>query len=159
MIEYNLNWVNHLDNDQLVYKNESLFKRFPKSKYFLNETNAFVKSMIRGHIENINIYDVHVIDFERQSCNAFGKKKLFFDIYTQNPDNKSYYIDHFYFKSTEEYIKKRNRGDAFYGNLSRINPYYIDLYFKYNKITIEKINYFQNETNISLSKYKEYLKQ
>ena len=149
-----LNWVTHLDNDQLKYKNESLFKRFPKSKYFFNEKKAFVKSMIRGHLENIIIYDVHVLDFKRLSCNAYGKKTKFEDIYTDNPDNKRYYIDHFYFKSTEEYIKKRNKGDVFYGNSSRINSYYINLYFKYNKVTKEKINYFENKTGIILSNYK-----
>ena len=150
-----LNWVNHLDNDQLKYKNESLFKRFPKFKYFFNETHAFVKSMIRGNISNIRIYNNHVINFEKESCNAFGKKKLFNQsILTDNPDNKSYYIDHFYFKSTEEYINKRNRGSVFYGNKSRINLYFIDLYFKYNKITLEKINYFENKTLFNLSKYK-----
>jgi hypothetical protein len=149
-----LNWVNHLDNDQLKYKNESLFKRFPKSKYFFNEKKAFVKSMIRGHIENYIISDVHVLDFKKKNCNIFGKKIQFTDIFTDKPDNTSYYIDHFYFKSTEEYIKKRNKGDVYYGNSSRINPYYIDLYFKYNKITIEKINYFENMTGINLSKYK-----
>ena len=36
-----LNWVIHLDNDQLKYKNESLFKRFPKFRYFFNEKKSF----------------------------------------------------------------------------------------------------------------------
>ena len=149
-----LNWVNHLDNDQLKYKNESLFKRFPKFQYFFSEKKAFVKSMIRGKLENITIKNVHVLDYKRKSCNALGKKKIFKDNFTNKPDNISYYIDHFYFKSTEEYIKKRNKGDVFYGNSSRIGLNYIDLYFKYNKITIEKINYFENKTGINLSKYK-----
>ena len=108
--------------------------------------------MVRGHLESIIIYDVYVIDFERESCNAFGKKN-FFDIYTKNPYNKIYYIEHFYFKSIEEYIKKRNRGDAIYGNNIRINHYYIDFHFKYNKITLEKVNYFENKTGFNLIKY------
>ena len=153
-----LNWVNHLDNEQLNYKNESLFKRFPKFKYYLNEKFAFVKTMIRGNIPNIRIYNNHVINYEKKSCNAFGEKKLFNQsISTNNPDNKNYYIDHFYFKSTEEYINKRNRGSVFYGNKSRINLYFIDLYFKYNRITKEKINYFEKKTLFNLSKYKKFL--
>lgn len=71
--------------------------------------------MVRGHLESIIIYDVYVIDFERESCNAFGKKN-FFDIY-------------------------------------RINHYYIDFHFKYNKITLEKVNYFENKTGFNLIKY------
>ena len=150
-----LNWVNHLDNEQLNYKNESLFKRFPKFKYFINKENAFVKTMIRGNIPNIRIYNNHIINFEKESCNAFGVKKLFNQtISINNPDNKNYYIDHFYFKSTEEYINKRNRGSVFYGHKIRINRNFIDLYFKYNKITLEKINYFENKTLFNLSKYK-----
>jgi len=150
-----LNWVNHLDNDQLRYKNESLFKRFPKFKYFWDEKHVFVKSMLRGNKRNIRIYNNHVINFEDYSCNAFGEKKLFNNtISTDNPDNKSYYIDHFFFKSTEEYIYKRNRGDVFYGNESRINLKNIDIYFKFNKITKEKINFFENKTLLNLSKYK-----
>ena len=153
-----LNWVNHLDNDQLNYKNQSLFKRFPKFKYFFNKTKALVKSMIRGNIPNIRIYNNHVINFEKESCNAFGVKKLFNQSNTiENPDNKNYYIDHFYFKSAEEYINKRNRGSVFYGNKSRINLYFIDLYFKYNRITKEKINYFEKKTLFNLSKYKNFL--
>ena len=153
-----LNWVNHLDNDQLNYKNQSLFKRFPKFKYFFNKTKALVKSMIRGNIPNIRIYNNHVINFEKESCNAFGVKKLFNQSNTiENPDNKNYYIDHFYFKSAEEYINKRNRGSVFYGNKSRISLYFIDLYFKYNRITKEKINYFEKKTIFNLSKYKNFL--
>ena len=87
-------------------------------------------------------------------CNALGKKIKFTNTFTNKPDNTSYYIEHFYFKSTEEYIKKRNKGNVFYGNSSRIGPQYIDLYFQYNKITIEKINYFENKTGINLSNYK-----
>jgi hypothetical protein len=153
-----LNWVNHLDNEQIKYKNESLFKRFPKYKYFFDENHAFVKTMIRGKIPNIKIYNNHVINFEEESCNAFGKKKLFnLSVTTDNPNNNRYYIDHFYFKSTEEYINKRNRGSVFYGNKSRINLDFIDLYFKYNKITIEKIQYFENKTLFNLSKYKDFI--
>ena len=153
-----LNWVNHLDNDQLKYKNQSLFKRFSKFKYFFNKTKAFVKSMIRGNIPNIRIYNNHVINFEKESWNAFGVKKLFNQsIVIENPDNKNYYIDHFYSKSAEEYINKRNRGSIFYGNKSRINLYFIDLYFKNNRITKEKINYFEKKTLFNLSKYKNFL--
>lgn len=96
-----LNWVNHLDNNKILYSNESLFKRILKYKY--NETYAMVKSMIRGHKSKIFINNNHIINSEYTS----GFEKRFINIiHTEKPDYKCYYIDHFYFKSTEEFINK-----------------------------------------------------
>ena len=122
-----LNWVNHLDNNKIYYSNESLFKRFPKYKN--NETNAIVKSMIRGHKTKIFINNNHIINSEYTSCDSFGFKKRFINIiHTEKPDYKYYYIDHFYFKSTEEFINKINKGDCFYGNHRHLNLYWINRY-------------------------------
>lgn len=60
-----------------------LFKKFPKYNYFCNKTAAFVKSVVRGIWESIIIYDVHVLDFEIESCNAF-KKTLFRYLYQKS---------------------------------------------------------------------------
>jgi hypothetical protein len=151
-----LNWVNHLDNNKIYYSNESLFKRFPKYKN--NETNAIVKSMIRGHKTKIFINNNHIINSEYTSCDSFGFKKRFINIiHTEKPDYKYYYIDHFYFKSTEEFINKINKGDCFYGNHRHLNLYWINRYFKENEITIDKIKYFERRSNLSLTNFRGFL--
>ena len=119
-----LNWVNHADNDQIYYENKSLFKRFPK--YIYNEVNVSVKSILRGHRSKIYINHNHIINPKISSCNEFGIKKKFINsIHTDKPDYKYYYIDHFRFKSTEEYINKIRRGNCFYGNYSKFSFEYI----------------------------------
>ena len=145
-----LNWVNHLDNNKIYYSNESLFKRFPKYKY--NKTYAFVKSMIRGHLSKIVINNNHIINSNYLNCDEFGLKKKFINIiHTEKPDYKYYYIDHFYFKSTEEFANKINRGDCFYGNKISLNLYWIKRYFEANEVTLNKIKYFESKINSSLN--------
>ena len=70
-------------------------------------------------------------------------------------DFKNYFIDHFYFKSTEEFINKINRGDSFYNNTDGLKFMKIDYYFESNNITLEKINYLEKETGINLTKFKQ----
>ena len=59
-----LNHILHTDNNQLYYKNESLFKRFPEIQKFSKIGNSarvieiltdLIKSIIRGNLTNINI--------------------------------------------------------------------------------------------------------
>ena len=145
-----LNWVNHLDNNQIYYKNDSLSKRFPRYKY--NRTYSFV---------NIYLYQKKRKYFNEkyESCNGFGLKKKFLNIiHTEKPDYEYYYIDHYYFKSTEEFIDKINRGDCFYGNNIKMNFYWIKIYFSINEITLKKINYFEKKTGINLSYFRKYIK-
>jgi hypothetical protein len=52
-----LNRVFHTDNDQIYYKNRSLFQRFPKYKTKITS----VKPIVRGHLNNINIKSQHAI--------------------------------------------------------------------------------------------------
>ena len=54
-----LNWVIHLDNNQVFYKNKSLAERFPLINYDPNYGQ--IKSILRGHIPNIGIECLHVI--------------------------------------------------------------------------------------------------
>ena len=80
---------------------------------------------------------------------------------TKEPDYKYYYINHYTWKSTEEYLNKVMRGDAVYGN-SRINKigfYDILRYFKHNKINQEKIKYITNRTVINATKIVENLEK
>ena len=96
-----LNMFFHDDNNLLYYDNRSLFQRFPKKTKRKVET---LKSILKGN-NKININCVHNINNNLKSCNGFGqfndkeKTKMF----THTPDFQFYYIDHFCFKSTEEF--------------------------------------------------------
>lgn len=93
------------------------------------------------------------------TCNNAGEeiKYKILNFEKIKPANiKKSYIIHFLYKSTEEYINKFKRGYSnwFYNDLNR----WVFNYFKINKITKEKIKYFEKELKINLSKYKHKLK-
>ena len=78
------------------------------------------------------------------------KSKKPLGIVTDISDLDNFYIDHYYSKSKEEFINKLNKDDAlFYDNrMERI-----ETYFSQNKITKEKIDYFENSTGLNLTKF------
>ena len=142
----NLNRPFHTDNNHIYYTNKSLSERFPEK--FYNIIN--VKSILRGHIPNIKIKSLHRLNYKLKACNGFGNNN-------KKPDFKYYYIDHYYFKSTEEFINKINRGDAYYLTNNKLKFNKIKFYFAFNKITLEKIIYIENRTNINLTFFRKKL--
>ena len=152
-----LNCFRHTDNDLLYYDNRSLVERFPKIKW--NSKMYTLKTIMRGNLENINFKTSHWLDRNIIGCNALGKlikpnKKVKIDIDFKKSFFKLYYIDHYCFKSTEEFVNKIIKGDGIFGCNNKIKNHKIDLYFKYNKITMNKILYIENKTGFNLSKYK-----
>ena len=155
--EIYLNLVCHTDNNRLFYEDKPLAERFPLTvpKTRLSGRRFEMKSIIRGHINGVNITNVHLGDLRLKSCNNSGLHENLIH-FTYFGDQKYYYIDHYYSKSTEEFIKKVNRGDAFrndpgYG-LLRINKY-----FQQNEITKEKIDMIEKGTHINLDFYRKKL--
>jgi hypothetical protein len=150
-------WVHPTDNDNLYYENKSLFERF-KGPY---KNSIFVKSIVRGGIPKLK-YWVHspFISPEKNStCNNIGNKinnNIINIEYINNINIKKAFIIHFNYKSTEEFIKKYKRGYSnwFGKRLPIFLKYKIDNYFKDNKITKEKVEYFEKELNINLSDLK-----
>ena len=136
-----LNRAFHTDNNQIYYKNKSLNERFPD--VIKNVYSA--KPILRGNISNIDINNNHIINHKYKLCNGFGHKN------DNRYDFEYYYIDHYYFKSTEEFIDKINRGDSFYNNTYDLKFLKIKYYFEINKITLEKINYIEKNTGINLT--------
>ena len=148
-----LNFIYYTDNNNLYYENKTLLNRFRHYKMY---RIYFGKSIIRGNIPEINITSCHYLTKKIKPCNGFGK---FSDKFIKfNSDDKYYYIKHYSFKSTEEYCRKINKGNAVYGNSMKKKINKIKMYFKYNEITIEKINLFENETGINLDFFRNKLK-
>ena len=150
-------WLIPTDNNLLYYNNKSLFERF-KGPYI---KSVFIKSIIRGNINNLK-YWVHSPSsspIKNITCNNVGEivnyPKFNSEIITKINIKNAYFI-HFKYKSTEEYINKYKRG---YSNWlgSQINQHLygkIEEYLRDNKITKEKIDYFEKELKLNLTKFK-----
>jgi len=152
-----LNCIRHTDNDLLYYDNRTLAERFPDINW--NSNMYTVKTIIRGNIKGIRFKTSHWLDKNINGCNINGKiiipsKKKKLDNNINTSEIKAHYIDHYCFKSTEEYINKINKGDGIFGYNNKIRMHKINLYFNYNKLTLEKINYIEKECRLNLKEYR-----
>ena len=156
-----LNWVIHTDNNLIYYDNRPLHIRFPEvepnAKKNINKRRNLVKSIIRGHIPNVRINSVHKLNKKLKRCDGFGKPEISKGIHTS--DFRFYYIDHYYSKSLEEFVEKINKGDVLQGQRLSFKYVRVASYFYKNKITLEKLNYIENHTNLNLTQYKIRLKK
>ena len=151
-----LNWILHTDNNLLYYKNRPLYERFPE--IYRNKDFCRGKTILKGKLKKkLNFESTHILDKHIGRCNGFGKIIKTIGINCKNPDFKYYYIDHFYSKSTEEFINKINKGDGVCGD--NINNIYnrINFYFKRNKVTLKKINLIKKKTGLTISLIKNKL--
>ena len=154
------NCFRHTDNDLLFYDNRSLSTRFP---YINWKSRSFtLKTIARGNISNIKFRTSHWLDRRIKGCNVFGEvvipsKRVKLDNNINEPKYKRYYIDHYCFKSTEEYINKINKGDAIFGLNNKTKMHKINLYFAYNRISLEKIKYFEKKTGLNLKVFRNKL--
>ena len=153
-----LNLICHTDNDHLHYENKSLAERFPKIVPITKPLGKLleVKFILKGHIPNVKIENIHLCNDIMNKCNGFGHQNKNNGHYASEPDYNYYYIDHYYSKSTEEFINKLNRGDAVSTStkyyMERVNKYYLQSNF-----TLEKIEMIEKGTGLNLSIYKKLL--
>ena len=146
-----LNLIYHTDNNLLYYENKSLSERFPEKRY----KNLFIaKTILRGHIPGIKITSAHWINYKIVGCNGYGKKIKLKNYKYIKPDFRNYYINHYAFKSTEEFINKINRGSCYYGINNKTKLHKINVYFCYNKITLKKINFIEQKTKLNLDRFR-----
>ena len=151
-----LNWIMHTDNNLQYYDKRILSKRF---KEVVKDRNfCYGKTIIRGRIENLKFWSTHTLDKYLGRCNGFGKKILIKIRACKTPDYKYFYIDHYYSKSTEEFIYKLNKGDAIVDQNIKNKYIRIKLYFRFNKITKEKIKYIAKKAKLKIPLIMHYLK-
>ena len=143
-----LNIINHSDNEKLHYENKSLAERFP-AIVPLEHSQISVKSILKGNLTDVQITWMHNINDYLKACNGFGRES---DLENGN-DFIYYVIDHYYSKSTEEFINKIKRGDAW-----RDDDEYImhrtEKYLNQNHITFEKIDMLEKGIGINLSRFR-----
>ena len=144
-----LNWLMHTDNDKIYYEDKPLKIRFPTEAKFVKVTA--IKSILRGKISNVTINCVHRINNDLITCNGIGNITHLDGAGTTLLDYEYSYIDHYFCKSTEEFVNKINKGDALYINQENLKDR-IRVYFAINNRTKEKVDYMKNfiKTNISL---------
>jgi len=156
-----LNWIFHTDNNLLYYDNRPLAKRFPerepKARGQKKGGIQGIKSILKGNILT-NITDVHILSKNLTSCDGFGNIKVIQNIVTNISDFEYYYIDHYYCKSTEEFINKLTRGSVFYGFDREYMLKRIKVYFSYNEVTEDKIQLIENNTKFNLSSFRNKIK-
>ena len=151
------NWIFYTDNNLLYYEDKPVKERFTEKQASARGKKKGgpqgIKSVIRGNINNIEITNPHTLSKHTRSCDGFGKTKKIRNIFTLESDFEFYYIEHYYCKSTEEFIKnKLIKTDVFHKN--SINYKKIEVYFGYNKITKEKIDLIEKETKFNLTDYR-----
>lgn len=151
-----LNYNPHTDNELTFYENRTLHLRFPT--VYQNKKYCIGKSIIQGGIKNLNIHSVHIIDRNIIKCNGFGNIITLTNRFCKNPDYKYNYIDHYQFKSTEEYIRKMNKGDGFFKNSNKVKYRKVWKYFGINKVTLFKIKYISQLSGLNETYIKEELK-
>ena len=106
-------WTNNnkkIINNNIYYENKPLKQRFPEKgknvvKNHFNKI-CFVKTMIRGHLKDINITHNHILSEKVKACNGFGRKSRIFNILSLKPDYEYTYIKHYYGKTVQEFIEK-----------------------------------------------------
>jgi len=157
-----LNWFFHTDNNLLYYENKTLKERFPQTDKRWNGIKLGgeegIKSILKGNID-IEINNVHYLNPNLISCNGFGKIKEVKGIITNESDHYYYYIDHYWSKSTEEFVNKLMRGDVVLGKNTNYSNNKINMYFHLCDITIDKINYIENRTKLNLTHFKVLLQK
>jgi len=141
-----LNWLLYTDNNLTFYQNQSLEKRFTETESIKKRIiNIYSngKTLLRGHISNINLTGIHIITKKLKNCDGFGNiiKSKFIKF-----DFKNYYFKHYYSKSLEEFVEKLKKGDVLRGTIKEK----IKRYFKYNEITSNRIYYLEKHLNVDL---------
>ena len=160
-----LNWVHMSDNNNIYYENKPLKERFPEkgknvAKNHFNKI-CFVKTMIRGHLKDINITHNHLLSERVKACNGFGRKPKIQNILSLKPDYEYNYIKHYYGKTVQEFIEKIKRGDLLRGNDKITVEWAIEKFFYINKITLKKIKFIQDYlgSGYNLTKYVEMIEE
>ena len=157
-----LNWFFHTDNGLLYYDNRTLAERFPEKEKKWQGIKIGgkegIKSILKGNID-LPIQDTHILNSKLIPCDGFGKIKEIQTIITNESDHYYYYIDHYYCKSTEEFVHKLLRGSVAYGNNTDHYMRRIFVYFSMNNLTEEKINYLEDKTKLNLTIYRHRLKK
>ena len=153
-----LNWLFHTDNNLILYDNRTLQERFPiiESNPKNNSCiNHFVKPIMKGHLNLIEINNLYKLTDNLKGCDGNGNSVILNGNENIEKDFENYYIDYYWCKSTEEFVKKINNEC---NNDDEKNET-IYKYFSINEIKEEKIKYIEENTKLNLTAFRTFLKE
>lgn len=144
------NWMVYGDNEMLDNDGRNVIERFKdpilpydfKLSYPGFPENCHVKSILRGGLYDIKwTSNAHTPQNDYYlCCNPCGKAVNL--LHKQMIDYSKAYIRHYSTKTIGEWVKiKMKRGDVFYLEEDAIRVTSLDVFFRYNKRTEEKIAY------------------
>lgn len=147
------NWLLYTDNGLLYYENKSINQRFTEPLYN-NDNNRFIKSIVKGNVRFnpwSNSVSCHRPQHQLRTCDSHGNRAKTFNDVFKPPQLDLAYVKHFSTKTAEEYADRVIKGHPF----GEINFYdeRVDNFFKYNKVTKEKIQIFEKKFNRTFPKY------
>jgi hypothetical protein len=148
-----VNWLMHGDNDLVYYENKSSIERFTKPDYD-NDANRFVKSIIRGNLKKkvfIPGETHHQPNKKVKLCDSVGNVANYYPDCLIPPNFDYSYLIHFNTRTAEEYSNKIKRG--YPGNHFENIEDRIDLFFRHNKFTLEKLRVFEKKFNRTFEGY------
>ena len=142
------NWVVYSDNDLIYYDNRPLNKRFTEP-YFNDVDNIYVKSVVRSGLNKKSFLpnkSNHIPEKNVVICNSKGQIINNYNPYLIRPPVYDYgYLKHFTTKTTEEFCGKMLIGHP--RNLSFNYEERVQIFFKHNKFSEEKLKFFEKKFN------------
>ena len=126
-----------------------MWKRFPKPSTF---KSLYYKSIVRGNLTGIKLDSPHGPSFNApekdyyKACNSIGENIELNDEGFLQKNSVTYdgaVVMHYRFRSTEEFcfkITKRKRFEFFRYTNQSFKTIFVNVYFKHNIITKEKIH-------------------
>lgn len=162
-----INWVMYLNYNNLYYENKSISERMKNCGCNISE-NVHIKSTVKGNLfQNYwaNIPNPHSSTLKVTSCSSSGKIISHNSPFNNPPDLTNARLNHYHYKSFEEYCLKLQRGNADLHkntNIELVNRRYELLYSK-NKNSKEKLEIinkiFNNSNNYSKYLFNSYNKK
>jgi hypothetical protein len=148
-------WLMFYDNDLVHYDNRPVMERFSKADYNTFYNN-YHKSIVRaknysgilfhnGHQPNVSLV---------KFCDAEGNIENFRDGYLNRPKFKYCQLNHYSLKTIEEFTRKFKIGN--FENKYNYD-YKLKVFFKYDKITNEKLDIVEKTLNYNCSEFRKYL--
>ena len=150
-----INWKIYTDNDLVYDDGRPCLERFTtpmkinKCVEYNRPENGHVKCIIKTKIKNIDIYTPHnffneIVD--SSTCNCEGNYVINDQhTYCQEINYTYAYIKHFTTKTIDEWSIKLKRGVGDRDIKTFSKTYNIERFFKYNKITSEKLDFLRNK--------------
>ena len=148
-------WLMFYDNDLVHYDNRPVMERFSKPNYDTFENN-YHKSIVRSkNYSGILFHNAHQPNISLvKFCDADGNIENFRDGYLGSPKFKYCHLNHYSLKTIEEYMRKFKRGNF---GVKYNFDYRLKVFFKYDKITNEKLDIVEKTLNYNCSEFRKYL--